>query len=623
MIKKYYFYFFIYLFFLNIASAEIINQINISGNKRVSTDTIKVFLNLKVGDEIKSADLNSIIKNLYDTNFFEDIKITLNNSILSVNVIENKFIKDVIFKGIKSNQLIDQLKKNISTKPNESYIQNYTEQDLDYINNVLRDNGYYFSNIKTLIKENLDETIEIVFDIDLGKKALIDSIIFIGDKKFKRQKLLNIITSEENKFWKFISSKKLLNDERIQLDLRLLENFYKNKGYYKVKILEETIQIDNNQNFNLIFNIDAGEKFYFENLSIDLPNDYDSANFNRIINKINLFKGQVYSYKILENILKEVEFIANGNQYDFVNANLEHDVLEDNKINIKIKIFDDTFKYYVEKINILGNNITIEDVIRNQFLVDEGDPFNEILFSKSINNIKSLGIFKNVDTKINNGSKDTLKIIDLIVEEKPTGEISLGAGVGTSGASTVFGIKEKNFLGKNIKLDSNLYLSQETIRGLFSYENPNFQNTNNELSIIFESSETNRLTDFGYKNKKNGFLLGTGFEYYEDLFIKPSISFYNENIETSSNASSLLKKQQGNYLDLDLNYSVLYDKRDQKYQPTSGFLSVFNQKIPLNYGDNQTMVNSYDISKYLEYLDDVVASFSFYVAAANSLGDKI
>ena len=111
MIKKYYFYFFIYLFFLNIASAEIINQINISGNKRVSSDTIKIFLNLKVGDEIKSADLNSIIKNLYDTNFFEDIKITLNNSILSVNVIENKFIKDVIFKGIKSNQLIDQLKK--------------------------------------------------------------------------------------------------------------------------------------------------------------------------------------------------------------------------------------------------------------------------------------------------------------------------------------------------------------------------------------------------------------------------------------------------------------------------------------------------------------------------------
>ena len=372
----------------------------------------------------------------------------------------------------------------------------------------------------------------------------------------------------------------------------------------------------------MIFNIDAGEKFYFENLSIDLPNDYDSANFNRIINKINLFKGQVYSYKILENILKEVEFIANGNQYDFVNANLEHDVLEDNKINIKIKIFDDTFKYYVEKINILGNNITIEDVIRNQFLVDEGDPFNEILFSKSINNIKSLGIFKNVDTKVNNGSKDTLKIIDLFVEEKPTGEISLGAGVGTSGASTVFGIKEKNFLGKNIKLDSNLYLSQETIRGLFSYENPNFQNTNNELSIIFESSETNRLTDFGYKNKKNGFLLGTGFEYYEDLFIKPSISFYNENIETSSNASSLLKKQQGNYLDLDLNYSILYDKRDQKYQPSSGFLSVFNQKIPLNYGDNQTIVNSYDISKYLEYLDDVVASFSFYVAAANSLGDN-
>ena len=622
MFKKKLIFFLILFFYLNNSFAEKIEQININGNNRITTETIKVFLNIDIGDEIYESDLNLLLKNLYDTNFFKDIVIKLENSVLSVELVENKIIRTVEFKGIKSKQLITKLEKEIKSKSNESFIDTTVKNDQDYISTILKDNGFYLSKVSTLIRDNSDNTIDLTFDIELGKKTFIKKIIFTGNKKFKKEKLLNVITSEENKFWKFISNKRLLNKERINLDIRLIENFYKNKGYYQAKVLDQSIQSNDNQNFNLIFNIDAGKKFYFSDLSIVLPEDYDPTHFKNILKKINSYSNKIYSFKILENLLKEIESVASINQYDFVNANITHQVIEDNKVAITINIIDDSYKYYVEKINIIGNTITVEDVIRNQLLVDEGDPLNQVLFNKSINNIKSLGIFKNVNSKIIDSNDDSLKVIEIEVEEKPTGEIALGAGLGTSGASTIFGVKENNFLGKNIKLDSNIYLSQETIRGLFSYENPNFNNSDREFIFTLESSETNRITNFGYKTKKNGFLVGTGLELYEDFYFKPSISFYNENIETASSASNLLQRQQGNYLDLDFKYNILFDKRDQKFQPTYGYLSSFYQKIPLNVSENQTIINSYEISKYVEYLDDIVATFSFFGQAANSIGDE-
>ena len=161
-------------------------------------------------------------------------------------------------------------------------------------------------------------------------------------------------------------------------------------------------------------------------------------------------------------------------------------------MNLKF-IISETSKQFVEKINIFGNNVTIETVIRNQLLIDEGDPYNEILKTKSINNIKSLNFFKDVKSEIETGSSDNSKIINIKVEEKPTGEIMAGAGVGTSGSSFMFGVKENNFLGKGISLDTNLNLSTETIKGRFEIENRNFKNTDKSLFFVLDASETDRL----------------------------------------------------------------------------------------------------------------------------------
>ena len=155
---------------------------------------------------------------------------------------------------------------------------------------------------------------------------------------------------------------------------------------------------------------------------------------------------------------------------------------------------DETEKFYVEKINISGNHITLEETIRHSFIVDEGDPYNELLFNKSINKIKSRNIFSKVENEILSGSNESLKVININVEEKPTGEISLGAGLGTDGGSIGGGIKENNFLGKGISLDTNLSVSEDTIKGKFSYMRPNFNNSDNDLTTSFENTTTDRLS---------------------------------------------------------------------------------------------------------------------------------
>ncbi len=602
------------------SSAEVVKKIVIDGNERVNSETIKIFGKVKIGDDLTAKDLNKILKNLYETNFFENIDLSLKDSILTINLIENPIIQNLVIKGIENKTLKEKVVETISLKEKNPYVENEVKFSLNNVKNLLQEVGFYFSKIEILQKENSNNTIDLILDIDLGKKAFINKIIFLGDKKFKKRKLLNIITSEENKFWKFISSKRLLNKQRIELDKRLLLNFYKNQGYYNVSILDETVQFDDNQNFNIIFNVDSGQKFYFGKFIIDLPADFEKKYFDKIAKRLNKFSGDKYSLKVVEKMLSEIEKIASNKQYEFINASIDEKI-KDNNVNVTISLLDDQPNIFVSKINIFGNNVTIEDVIRNEFLVDEGDPLNNILFQKTLNNIRATNIFKSVNADIISTEDESEKVINLTVEEKPTGQISAGAGIGTSGASTSFGVQENNFLGKGIQLDSNLSLSEETIRGLFSYTKPNYKNSDRDLILSLQSQETDRLKNFGYKSSDTGVLIGTRFEHLEDFFVQPNFQLNYETLETASTASSLLKKQEGDYFDALASYSVQLDKRDQKYQPSDGFVSTFYQSIPLNIEDNQTLINSYEIKNYYEYYDDLVASVAIFGKAANSLGD--
>tara|TARA_B100000795_G_C22798379_1_gene440559 strand:+ start:645 stop:2879 length:2235 start_codon:yes stop_codon:yes gene_type:complete len=607
------------LFLTSLSLAEIVKDIKVYGNTRISQEAIIVFGDINFDTEYNEEDLNNILKKIYETNFFKEITLNINNSILEIKVTENPIIEDVQINGIKSKKLTNLLLDQIKLKNRNSYIESSFLADLNLIKNLIKNSGYYFADIKTSsILNDQQNSIRLTYDIDLGKRAKINQIQFIGDKKIKDRKLKNIITTEESKFWKFISQSTYLNSDRLELDKRLLTNYYKNNGYYNADVTNSFVEFNNNS-FKLIFNIDAGKKFQFNDLSLVLSDDYDKKYFVDIIKSLDKLKNQDYSLNKIEKVLREVDKIALTKQYQFIDASLEEEIIGNNKLNIKISL-QDSDKHYVEKINIFGNTFTIEEVIRNVLIVDEGDPYNEILFNKSINNIKSKNIFSKVETSIVPGSNQNLKVVNLTVEEKPTGEISLGAGFGTSGGTLGGGIKENNFLGKGIKLDTSLQVDANSVKGRFIYEKPNFNYTDNSLFTSIRSTSKDNLKDSGYKTSDVGLSLGTSFEQFENLFFSPEIDISFEELETTSLASAPLKKQKGNYFDTYFNYSLNYDLRDSSYKAEEGYTSTFFQELPL-ISDNYEIVNSYEASRY-QKISEMVTKVSFFVSSVNTLNNK-
>ena len=612
--------FYLFLFF-NISNAEIVNKIVINGNERVSDETIIVFSAVKLGDTINAEKLNQIVKSLYDSNFFDNISTSFNNQELTITVKESPIINKVEFQGIKSKTLVESLSKNLSLKSRSSYNTYQLELDKLQIQNQLKNRGYYYSKIKifTNIKDN--NTLDLIYDINIGDKAKIKKITFTGNKKFKDSKLKSIIISEEYKFWKFISGKKYLNENIISVDNRLLKNFYLNQGYFNVKINSSFAKSIDKDSFELIFNIDADKRIFFNNLTLQVPSDFDKSNYVKINSLFKDLKGEPYSINRIEKILKKINEISIYEQYVSSEAFVEENIFE-NKIDLKF-IINEIQTVQVDKINILGNNVTKEVVIRNQLELDEGDPFNEILFTRSINNIKGLNFFKDVKSEIIDNKDNEAKIINISVEEKPTGEIMAGAGFGTSGTTTSFGIKENNYLGNGLSIDAKLDLSEESIKGRFLLSNPNYKNSDKSVYTNIQSSETDRLKDFGYKTNKTGFTLGTQFEYYDDFYFGVGINSYYESIETDSTASAQQKKLKGNYFDNFINLNFDYDKRNQKFQPSQGFRNYFSTDLPI-VSETNTLANTFITTNYFEYFDSNILKSSFYFRNSNSItGDNI
>ena len=611
--------FFILLLLIKATYAEKINKIEVVGNDRISDETVKVFSGIDFDKDYENLDLNEILKELYETNYFSDVKITYENKVLKIIVVENPIVQTITIKGLKAKKFQDQVYDTLKIKEKNSFVEEISKKDVNRISNSLKKSGYYFSDVELFVEKGNNNTVNLIYNIELNEKALIKEIQFIGDKVYKDRKLRKIIVSEADKPWKFISNKKYLNEERIKLDERLLKNFYINKGYYQVNISNTYAKYLDKNSFVVTFSINAGNKFKFNNTELLLPDDYDKSKFTKVNKILSNLKGQTYSYNKIEKILKRIELISLDHDFEFLDAKINEKIIKNDLIDFQIAIVESD-KSYIERIDVTGNSITEEHVIRNSLLIDEGDALNNILLGKSVNNLKARGIFKNVNSKIKEGTTSNQRIINIDVEEKATGEISAGAGVGSSGGTIAFGIRENNYLGKGINLKANIKVSEDSIKGRFDYVNPNFRSSDKSLILGFGAETIDKLADYGYKTEDKSFSLGTRYEQYEDVFFKPIFRISHENLLTNQSASDALKKQEGEYFDVNLFYEFDYDKRNQRFQTTAGFRSKFLQQLPLA-SDNASILNGYEFSNYFELIEDNISSLSLYTRAVNSVSN--
>ena len=304
--SKIFFIIFFYLILQINLKAEIIKDFIINGNDRVADETIIIFSKLNVGDEVTQQNLNETLKELYQTNYFENISINFIDGIVNINVKENPIIQSVLINGIEKDSMLEKIKTITSKIEKYPFVESEINDQINLLKNILKSYGYYFVKLETSIQQNLNNSVNLIYDFKLGDIAKIKKINFIGDKIFRDNTLRNVILSEETKFWKFLTNNKFLNANRINLDVARLDNFYKNRGFFKANIKSTTAVITNENQFELIFNINAGEKFYFNDISFVNEENLPEETLSNFQKKFSKLKNKKYSKKIINNLINDL-----------------------------------------------------------------------------------------------------------------------------------------------------------------------------------------------------------------------------------------------------------------------------------------------------------------------------
>ena len=219
-------------FLFTTTKADIVNKINITGNQRVSDETVKIYgeIDINKKKDYSAKDLDKILLNLYSTNFFKDIKVNINNGILNISLKEYPVINELIITGETKDRIVEDIKKIITLKQKSSFIENNLAKDVKTIKSLYSSIGFNFAKVETKIRKIDERKIDLIFEISKGNETRISKIRFIGDKKVKEKRLRDVIASEEDKFWKFITRNTKFSQQRINLNLRLLKNYYRSLG---------------------------------------------------------------------------------------------------------------------------------------------------------------------------------------------------------------------------------------------------------------------------------------------------------------------------------------------------------------------------------------------------------
>jgi len=600
--------------------SEVVNKVSVNGNERISLETIVVFGDITIGKNYESSDINLLIKKLYETNFFSDISVELQSGQLSIIVEENPFIDSVVLEGENAKKYIEAINELLTLKEKTSFISSYVKPDINKIKEFYRYLGFYFVKIDSKLEKLEKNKVNLIYSIDKGEKAKIYKIFFLGDKKIRDNRLRSIITSEETKFWKFLSRNVYLSEGRIELDKRLLKSYYKNRGYYEVEVSSSNVEYSEGEGFILTYSINAGNRYKFKKIFANISAELDQSAFMSLENEFNKIVGEYYSVKKLTSILEKIDKLSEQKELQFINHSVT-ETLDADTVEVKIDIFEGQ-KFTIERINIAGNSVTNDEVIRGEIIVDEGDPYSALLINKSINKLMARGIFGKVDKKITEGSSPGLKVLEITVEEKATGEIVAGAGVGTDGTSFMGSVRENNWLGKGVALQSSFSVSTEKISGNIAITNPNFNYSGNSVFTSLDVSSTDLVESSGYESQRTGFSLGTEFEQYENIFFSPSIHAAHERIDVKSSATSSVKKMEGTYNNMDFAYGITWDKRNQPFQPTSGYWSKFSQSLPI-LQDSSSIKNEFAISSYHAFSEDVIGSVKFSARSIHGIDKDV
>ena len=612
-------------FYSSIVYAEdhIINKVFVEGNNRIDAETVINYSGILLGDSYNETQVDASLKKLYETDLFSNVEIKYSNSILTIEVSENYLINQVAFEGNK--KLDDQSLESItSLKPRSTFSNKKLEEDISRIINSYRAAGRYSVYVEPKVIKLDFNRINLIYEINEGNVTKITDINFIGNANFSDRKLRNAIASKRSTLIDSIWGTGRSYDNLImEYDKELLEQYYRNNGYVNFKVINSVAELDGKKDsFIITFTVEEGERYNFG--SINITNEINYSELNKISDNIKTIKGNVYSEKAIQTSnLQIVDYLRN-NGLPFVQVNaIEKFNNIDKTIDINY-VLSSGPRVYVERIDILGNQRTFDYVIRRELVISEGDPLNQEYINKSIRNIRNLGFFNDVKVNTVPGSSFDKRILKISISEANTGTLLFGAGYSSAyGVLGTISVSESNLLGKgqNITLDLS-YGANQSLTNI-NFTEPRFLGTPVSAGLDIYGNQTDYTETSGYKNRQIGAGVRFGFPLSEELRL--NLKYSNTNNEVYSipaNPSTALQQLVGKRNISELGYSLIYNTLDNNFTPTNGLKLNISQDFAGLGGDVKYLRSEVSGDYYIDFTKDIVGSLSMDLGHIFGLDDQ-
>lgn len=578
------------------SQARIVRSIIVEGNQRISSDTIKLRSNIQEGRNLNNEQINSTLKELYETEYFEnvDIKQKRNGDVI-IEVKENPIVKEVIFDGNKklSKEILE---SEIILKKREVFTKAKLQSDLKRIKELYVKSGRFLATVEAKVTRLEQNRVRITFNVDEGKRAKVRDIVFIGNEAFTNDALREAISTKEARWYSF-SSGEYYDEDRIAYDMELLRRFYTSKGYGDFEISSYTAQInDNLKDFTIKFVVNEGQKYTVGN--VEVSNNIEDFDATKLEKALEIKSGKVYNSEKVERSIREITKILGENGYPFVNVRaVENKNKEQGIIDVKF-IISESSRYYINKINIYGNTRTLDTVIRRNLTIKEGDAYDTSKIQESQRRLRNLGFFSKVSVDVAKTEDFDRVDINIFVEEQKTGEMNIGIGYSTVDELVLnLSVKEKNLLGTGKELGVSIKKATYNQGFDVTYATPYFMNKDLRAGFNVYYDEDDDQDTVDYNNKTYGASVFGDYMITENLKHQLRYSYEKEDISNvgSEYAGILLEEETDASI---LGHTLLYDKRDNRFDPTEGYHLKLSQDLAGLGGDKEYIKNVAGASWY-------------------------
>ena len=605
---------------ISFANENLVNEIEIIGNQRIDVETIISYSNIDINDNYTESKGNEILKSLFNTELFSNIEIKFNNNKLIISIIENPTINLIKFDGnskVKDEDLLIE----IQLKERSVYSRSKVRKDIERILSLYQRNGRLSSEVVPKVEKLEDNRINLIYEISESEISRVSKIVFIGNNNFSSSKLKSIMKTKERRFLRFFSSADRYDPDKIEYDKQLISQFYNNNGFPNFTFTSSIAQLsENTNNFEVIMYLDEGDKYNYGNIKVITK--LKKINSDAALSLISANTGDIFDRSKISESIEIIRELAEGEGYSFVEINPKFkESFEDKTINVEIDINEGP-RVYVNSIDIIGNTRTLDKVIRREIGLSEGDAYNKFIANYSKDSIRALDFFSAVEISDSRSNFPDKIDITIDVEEKNTGEASIGAGYSSSTSSSItLGLRENNFLGKGQKVNFSASFANTRNTYDISITEPYFNNK--DLSVTGDLySNFSDPSGVNYESEDIGLGLAIGFPLAPDKNIRTKYSLYTAKIKPDSNATAYERLLGGTDTISQIGYLFSVDRRNSRYKPSSGFNMNFSQDLAGLGGTSYYYRNTGDYNLYKRLSDRIIGALKISAGSVNGYNGK-